>query len=230
MDQRFLDEIVCRKPELFKAIVDFNSSRLMQADEQPASAPGSLRNALLSDPLIRKALGRAPVSGTADCWWDFSDETCRLLLIENSTLKRAALSFCAAVYAEELALVLDRMQVLELRRLLGEEIFTYALRRGRYQIGSLRPFLTSQLPSGTLAERIARLASSILLRLADGWPEQLQRLWTAKLRDALLLAESADKTETALPSLSREQRRALWFTFKKLLLREAAPQWAPCFD
>ena len=230
MDQRFLDETVCRKPELFRAMVDFNSSRMALAGQKPVPASGTLGSALLSDPLIRKALGRTSEPGTADSWWDFSDETFRLLLIEDSTLKRAALGFSAAVYAEELALVIDRAQVLALRRLLGDDIFTYSLRRGRYQIGSLRPFLTRQISVGTLAERLSLLASSVLICLADGWPEQLQHLWTAKLRASGMLSENADGTETALPSLSREQRRALWFTFKKHLLREAAPQWAPCFD
>lgn len=229
MDQRFLDETVCRKPELFKAMVDFNSTRLAQA-ELPMPAPGTLGNALLRDPLIRKALNGTSARRDTGGWWDFSDETFRLLLIENSILKRAALSFSAAVYAEELALVIDRALVLEIRGLLGEDIFTYALRRGRYQIGSLRGFLTSQLHSGALPERMALLAASILIRLSDGWPERLLALWTAKLHDSGLLAEAGDKAETALPPLSREQRRALWFTFKKLLLREAAPQWAPCFD
>ena len=228
MDQRFLDETVCRKPELFRAMVDFNSSRMAQAGKKPEPASDTLGNALLNDPVIRKSLGSPSDTDTTDCWWDFSDETFRLLLIENSTLKRAALGFSAAVYAEELALVIDRAQVLALRRLLSDDIFTYALRRGRYQIGSLRPFLTRQLTVGTLVERLSLLASSVLICLADGWPEQLQRLWIAKLRDSGMLSENADGT--ALPSLSREQRRALWFTFKKHLLREAAPQWAPCFD
>ena len=230
MDQRFLDETVCRKPELFRAMVDFNRPRKEQNNDLPLSSLGALGCALLRDPHIRKTLGKDSARGRTDGWWDFSDETFRLLLIENSTLKRAALSFSAAVYAEELALVIDRALVLELRSLLGEDIFTYALRRGRYQIGSLRGFLTSQLPSGSLTQRIALLAASILIRLADGWPERLQPLWSAKLRDSGLLNSSADRAETALPPLSREQRRALWFTFKKLLLREAAPQWAPCFD
>ena len=230
MDQRFLDETVCRKPELFKAMVDFNRSRQEQDKELYLPSLGALGNALLRDPYVRKAMGKDSDKGRTDGWWDFSDETFRLLLIDNLTLKRAALSFSAAVYAEELALVIDRGLVLDLRSLLGEDIFTYALRRGRYQIGSLRGFLTSQLPSGSLTERIALLAASFLIRLADAWPEQLQSLWTAKLRDSGLISHSADGAENALAPLSREQRRALWFTFKKLLLREAAPQWAPCFD
>ena len=230
MDQRFLDETVRRKPELFKAMVEFNRSRQEEDAGQSLPVPGPLGTALLRDPLIRKALEGASARRASDGWWDFSDETFRLLLLENSVLKRAALSFSAAVYAEELALVIDRALVLELRRLLVEDIFTYALRRGRYQIGSLRGFLTSQLPAGTLAKRIALLAAAILIRLSDGWPERLLTIWTAKLQDSGLLAGETDEAEKALPPLSREQRRALWFTFKKLLLREAAPQWAPCFD
>ena len=230
MDQRFLDETVSRKPELFKAMVDFNRTRLARAVEQPLPTLGARGNALLRDPLIRKTLTPAADRNGAEGWWNFSDETFRLLLIESSTLKRTALSFSAAVYAEELALVIDRKLVLELRSLLGEDIFTYALRRGRYQIGSLRTFLTRQFPAGPLVERIALLASSILISLSASWPERLQTLWRDKLHDAGMLTEPADGAETVLPPLGREQHRALWFTFKKLLLREAAPQWAPCFD
>ena len=124
MDQRFLDETVCRKPELFKAMVDFNRSRQEQDEELSLPSLGALGNALLRDPYVRKAMGKDSDQRKADGWWDFSDETFRLLLIENITLKRAALSFSAAVYAEELALVIDRGLVLDLRSLLGEDIFT----------------------------------------------------------------------------------------------------------
>ena len=231
MDQRFLDETVCRKPELFKAMVDFNRPRQERSAVAALRPLGELGNALLSDPVIRKALNsNSPAQGTSDSWWDFSDETFRLLLIEDAVLKKAALSFSAAVYAEELSLVIDRELVLKLRALLGEEIFSYALRRGRYQIGSLRSFLTSQFTSGALDERIAMLASAILFRLADSWPERVRNLWLAKLRSSGMLSQELADIEEALPSLSREQRRALWFTLKKLLLREAAPQWVPCFD
>lgn len=230
MDQRFLDETVCRRPELFKAMVDFNRPHAVQGHENSLPSLGALGSLLLRDPVVRSTLGGAPARAKAEGWWDFSDETSRLLLMDDSSLKRAALSFSAAVYAEELAHAIDRKVVLELRRLLGEDIFTYALRRGRYQIGSLRGLLTSQTKAGTLAERIALLAASILLRLADGWPEKLRILWIGKLQACGLPASPMDGAETALPPLGRDQQRALWFTFKKLLLREAAPQWAPCFD
>ena len=52
--------------------------------------------------------------------------------------------------------------------------------------------------------------------------------------DSLLAAPRFPRQEESCidfsPSLRREQRMALWFTMKKLLLREVAPQWAPCFD
>jgi len=232
MDQRFLDEVISRRPELFSAIADFNRAQ----QEEPAMCPalsslGEMGEALHRDPVIRRELEkRYPSTTAADGWWDFSEESCRLLLLDDCTVTRGALFFSSAVYAEELARVIDRKQVLELRELLGEEILHYALRRGRYQIGSQRDFLLRHTPEGALAERIKALAGFILLRMADSWPAPLRAIWKARLERSALFSEAYSSAEVSLFPLPQEQRRALWFTLKKLLLREAAPQWAPCFD
>ena len=236
MDQRFLDETVSLRPELFKAIAEFNRT-LCKARSVSSSLTGDAwRSALFRDPLIRRFQLESASDRTSSAgWWDFSDETYRLLLVEDAVLHQAALHFSAAVYAEELAAVLDRAQVLELRRFLGDKIFNYALRRGRYQIGSLRTALTQLNRNGSLCERIASLEAFLLSSLSEGWPERLCKLWDDKLRriamlDGVSLHGWQGTDLSALPSLGRDQRRALWFTLKKLLLREAAPQWAPCFD
>ena len=232
MDQRFLDEVISRRPELFKAMANFNLAQQKEPALCPAlSSLGVMGHALQSDSVILRELEKQSPSHTiSEGWWDFSEESCRLLLLDDSTVTRVALFFSSAVYAEELARVIDRKQVLELRDLLGEEIFHYALRRGRYQIGSLRNFLVQHTPEGTLAERIKALAGIILLRMADGWPAPLRTMWEARLQRSALFSPVCSATEDSLFPLPQEQRRALWFTLKKLLLREAAPQWAPCFD
>lgn len=235
MDQRFLDETVSLRPELFKAMADFNRTLCKARSDSSSLLGDAWGSSLLRDPLIRRfQLESVPDRASAG-WWDFSDETYRLLLVEDVVLHQAALHFSAAVYAEELASVIDRAQVLELRRFLGDRIFNYALRRGRYQIGSLRTALTQLNRNGSLCERIASLEAFLLSSVAEGWPERLRTLWSEKLRrivmlDGASLLQGQSSDLSPLPPLGRDQRRTLWFTLKKLLLREAAPQWAPCFD
>lgn len=97
-------------------------------------------------------------------------------------------------------------------------MYSYALRRGRYQIGSLRTQLLGLAQGESLPERILSLAAISLSLVAADWPARLPSLCPA-IRETQLSAP-----------VPREQRRAVWFTMKKILLREVAPQWAPCFN
>ena len=234
MDQRFLIEAMSRKPELFTAMVGFNRAQLKGSSACPLLSPlGNVGNALLHDPVVRRACADNS-HRNENGWWDFSEESCRLVLLSETEVRNLALTLSAAVFAEEMALVLDRAQVVELRSLIGDEIFNYAIRRGRYQIGSLRPFLISCMPEARLAQRIQSLACAIMHGISRNWPEELRKLWIEKLSKADMATVSTEggaaNSNDILPVLRAEQRRILWFTLKKLLLREAAPQWVPCFD
>ena len=235
MDQRFLVEALGRRPALFKAMVEFNRAQQDRSDDCALLASlGEVGKALMRDPAVRRACS-GDKHGNTRGWWDFSEESCRLVLLSDDELRRLALMFSAAVYGEEMALVLNKAQVIELRSLLGDAVFSYAIRRGRYQIGSLRPFLIENMPEGSLTERLRLLSAAVLFAVSRSWPEELRPVWAAKLQRAALVGTppsdgEAASAQTALPPLRAEQRRVLWFTLKKLLLREAAPQWAPCFD
>ena len=233
MDQRFLIEAMSRKPELFTAMVGFNRAQLSGRPACPMLSPlGDVGNALLHDPVVRRACADNS-HRNENGWWDFSEESCRLVLLSETEVRNLALTLSAAVFAEEMALVLDRAQVVELRNLLGDEIFNYAIRRGRYQRGSLRPFLIEAMPPASLPQKIQLLAAAVMHGISRNWPEELRKVWAEKLSKAGManvpLGSEASSSDI-LPILRAEQRRILWFTLKKLLLREAAPQWAPCFD
>ena len=61
------------------------------------------------------------------------------------------------------------------------------------------------------------------LRLVAGlWPEEV----ALRVCDRL----SALPEAAVLPSLTEEECHELWRGVKKLLLKEVAPSWAPCFD
>lgn len=238
MDQRFLDEAVSRRPELFQAMIELNRSFLrrdvsahVHSQSLPHETP--LLDALCQDRTFLHSLSssaRGENKGESyRGWWDFSDESMRLVLMSERELRHLGLCFSAAVFAEEIARIIDREQVLQLRTALGPEIISYALKRGRYQIGSLRQSIAEQMEPAPLLQRIESLASAVIPLIAQGWPEELRLLWEGRMATASSRSDTAVST-TALPQLSREQRRTLWFTLKKILLQEAAKKWAPCFD
>ena len=219
MDHLFLAETLALRPMLFLAMLEFNKSFSSAMPEELASL-GNAAVRLWGCASFRRAW---PSSGdTAESYWNFAEESQRLALMDAATLEKLGLFLSAAAHAEELSRVISGRQVLELRRNLGTDIMNYALKRGRYQIGSLRPSLLPPPASGPLDARIRALAAAALFLLRADWPESLQRLSAPRF--------PAVNEGAFLPELTREQRTALWFTMKKLLLREVAPQWAPCFD
>ena len=222
MDYRFLAEIIALKPQLFRAMLNFNRKSAAPLPEELASLGGPFAG-LWTRPDFRRAW---PVpTSSAPGYWSFHEESRRMALLDADTVAALGLFFSAAVHGEELAHVISRDQVLELHSTLGADIFSYALKRGRYQISGLRSVLLVPESYGSLSRRIRILAALAPALIAEGWPEELRVLAQDRL-------PTADQTEGEKfePRLRREQRTALWFTMKKLLLREVAPEWAPCFD
>lgn len=219
MDHRFLAETIALRPMLFRAMLEFNRGSSCAVPE--ALAPFGNKAALLwKTPSFRRAW---PVRRKQDeGYWNFSEESQRLALMDAHTLGRLGLFLSAAAHAEELSRVILASQVHSLRQEIGADVFHYALKRGRYQIGSLRALLLPPPSLGPLPWRIHALAVASLDLVRADWPEPLRSLAAPRFPVA---EEPAFR-----PELTREQRMALWFTMKKLLLREVAPQWAPCFD
>lgn len=213
MDQRFLVETLEQKPELFRAMLEFNRTL---APLTPEAGNPPVWKALCADAAFSEALRRRMPS--APGFWDFEEESARLALLPEVLLHTLGLCFSAAVHAEAISAVVLRPQVLALRSILGKDVCSYALRRGRYQIGSLRTQLLGLAQGESLPERILSLAAISLSLVAADWPARLPALCPA-IREVQLSAP-----------VPREQRRAVWFTMKKILLREVAPQWAPCFN
>lgn len=225
MDYRFLTEVITQKPGLFRAMLVFNR-------EYAAPEPGELAalgkpfSALWNRQDFRRAWA-SPAPRPQKGYWNFSEESQRLALLDSGTLEKVGLLFSAAVHAEELSHLIARDSVLEMRQAIGADVFSYALKRGRYQVGSLRGALLVPASLGTLEQRIRMLASVSMAIISSGWPEELRALAASRLPRP---GDSSGPEEPFSPELPREQRRALWFTMKKLLLREVAPEWAPCFD
>lgn len=132
-------------------------------------------------------------------------------------MERLGKVFGVCVHAAELARIITREPVLALREALGEPLYRYGIQRGQYQLGSVRQFFLSRDVREPLLERMQRHGRLAIAICRAPWP-------------AALKERAAENIEDAPPSVSPAVQRAVWFGLKKLLLKEVAPQWAPCFD
>lgn len=219
MDHRFLAEALDRRPLLFRAMLAFNRDAYAPVPEELTEL-GSPLSDLWKRGDFRRAWPRRPKE---EGYWNFSEESQRIALLDKSTIERLGLFFSAAVHAEEISRVIAREEVLELRTMLGADVVSYALKRGRYQIGGVRAALQFPDMFGPLPIRIREVSALSLAMLRADWPEALRRMAASRF-------PQMSAAEDAVPALRREQRSALWFTMKKLLLREVAPEWTQCFD
>ena len=204
MHTSFFSDIIARKPALFRAMLAFNGRLGSVVPDCPEAwrVPG-LNTAIVAAELSRRG---SPVLASR-----------RLAFLSAEELERLGKVFGVCVHAAELARIITREPVLALREALGEPLYRYGIQRGQYQLGSVRQFFLSRDVREPLLERMQRHGRLAIAICRAPWP-------------AALKERAAENIEDAPPSVSPAVQRAVWFGLKKLLLKEVAPQWAPCFD
>lgn len=245
MHKGFFLDVLRRKPALFAAMMAFNARGGAVGD---GDAPGLLRAAvpgagdgLLRSPRVRRWLerlsGSESPSGPAP-FWDFAEESRRMALLDADEAARLALFFGTALHAPDFSRLVRRDDVLALRAELGADLYAYGLQRGRYQLGGVRrhfaPLREAERTGQGLAGRIREDGARALALCAVAWPDALRaRLtWPADLLAPSGPGISHDFGAADAPVDDHGQAawRGVWFGLRKLLLKEVAPQWAPCFD
>lgn len=220
MHTSFFSDIIVRKPALLRAMLAFNGRLGPVAPDRPEewAVPGLDRAILDADLSRRRSPVLAwPVAPPEEGFWDFTDESRRLAFLSAEELARLGDVFGVCVHAAELARIITRDHVLPLREALGESLYRYGIQRGQYQLGSVRQFFLSRDIREPLLERMHRHGRLALALCCAPWPAALKERFAGSLEDAPVAASPAIQ-------------RAVWFGLKKLLLKEVAPQWAPCFD
>ena len=173
-----------------------------------------------------------PASGTPPVpFWDFAEESRRLALLPAPAVDRLALTFGAALHGNAFAILVRRDDVLALRTALGEDLYAYGLHRGRYQLGGVRrhfpPLRDAERTGEGIALRIRADGLTALGVCIARWPDVLRRrlVWPDSMSGII---------SGTSPRWDEARRQAawpdIWFSLRKLLLKEVAPQWAPCFD
>lgn len=229
MTRGFFADVLTSRPFLWERMVRSNSPHVSGGACAHAAPCAQEASALLGEgaPGFLAWLGeRSPARGHArtaqNDFWDYVEESRRLALLDAETLARLCLVAGVAFHAADIAHVLHREQVQELRRAIGETLYTYALYRGQYQVGTVSAVFAELHTSLPLEER-CRLHGSMAPRLvAARWPEELAARFLPVL--------PALPEGTAMPALDEAETLAIWHTLKKLLLKEVTPSWAPCFE
>lgn len=181
-------------------------------------------------------------------FWDFAEESRRLALLPVPAVDRLALTFGAALHGNAFAVLVRRDDVLALRTALGEDLYAYGLHRGRYQLGGVRrhfpPLRDAERTGEGIARRIRTDGLTALGVCIARWPDALRRrlVWPDSMSGISPGDTSgntpgdiaADIISGISPRWDEARRQAawpdIWFSLRKLLLKEVAPQWAPCFD
>lgn len=223
MHTQFFSDVMVRKPALFRAMLAFNGVLAAPAAlECPAEwgVPGLDAGALCAELARRPSPSLAwRLAGAEDeGFWDFAEESRRLAFLEADTLARLGMVFGVCIHAVEMARMITREQVLALRGELGEPLYRYGIQRGQYQLGSVRQVFLTRDVREPLPERVRRHGLLALALCRAEWPPALMA------RTAAVFPPPAEEVPSPVV------RRAVWGGLKKVLLKEVAPQWAPCFD
>ncbi len=235
MDKNFFLDVISQKPKLFNAIIEFNCKLLYDAllqvihemNELAESIVGFNKNMIQKIALRAISLKKDRLIEAGYCFWDFLEETRRMILVDPETIHKLQLIFGAAIHADALSRVLIRSEVLQLEEILGKDVYQYGLLRGRYQLGTVRQFFLAKNVNLPLPVRIqwhGRLALKICM---STWPQILQKRFMTHLKDMSLPYNIEEDVPKEFPPAVVY---GVWLGLKKILLREVAPEWIPYFD
>ncbi|GHT93590.1 hypothetical protein FACS1894116_05920 [Betaproteobacteria bacterium] len=215
---------------LFRAVLDFN--RFYQPPEFGLAGAEAqttrLRTALAANPRAWRRF-----AGEHTDVWCFAAAANRLALLPLEVLERLAGYWNAVVLAEVLARTVDGARLQQIKAVIGADAFQYAVRQGRFQLGSLRQ---DWLPAEAerLSERALQAPGQKLIQLCLGlWPEALRRAWQNRWRSAPWVESFALSAPLAAAEKTQVHQvlwQKTWPHVEKLLLTEVAPQWQPCFS
>ena len=222
MHKNYFLEVIGEKPALFAAMLRFNGMTPPKSAQTPpddivgqcAALPPNCLDELWRHSPSRKHL-RALRTECAEQFWDFSEESRCLALLEPETLNELVLFYGATIHAPDITRMILGREIATLREALGEHAYTYALQRGQYQVPAGRSAFASRNREKNLTDRVLLHGREAFGIIAAGWPQVLQ-----------------NRVQAEYPSdmaVSPDLQRGIWFDLKKILLKEVASAWAPCF-
>ncbi|MDR3159400.1 MAG: SctK family type III secretion system sorting platform protein [Zoogloeaceae bacterium] len=228
-----------QNPALLRAALEFND---LAAPDFAALTPDAaefrpLLAQLAENPRVRRFLYTQAPGKTS--LWCFGPSPNRLALLPPPLLERLLRYWNAAVWAEDLARIIDKKRLLLIRARVGPEVCRYAARRGRFQLGALRarfrPKEEGEIPAipadmdmeEWLMKTFPRPGEKMLALCIAHWPEALRAAWQTrwKIREQSAIIRASRRDAAAFPSFP-----AAWRWLEKIFTSEVAPEWQACFN
>ncbi len=238
MHKNFFHDILTYNPELLQGILAFNLQQLMS---EPANAleedmandfsKNSLAQ-LWAIPEVKKKYAKK----NQVFFWDFENEARRLVLLDKEVLQKLVLYMGASLNAKHIARCVTQKDTLHLQENLGHDVFNFALHRGQFMIAEGSINLFKFLKHEELLARVILSGIFALHFCSYAFPSLLyDRLWQIMEELALKIELQGHTLRTyvdgvPINTIPEKELQFLWFSMKKILIKEVAPQWKPYFS
>ena len=224
-DKPFFDAQLAEDNVLWPAVMRCNAHRRAKARDAgplPAAARKRLDEWLAQMP---DSLRTGDTGQKATFFWDFSEDSRKVALLDDEMLSRLAAVAGVTLHAPALARVVERKARLACREALGGDLFDYAQTRGQYQTGAAGDIVARRDTELPLPERCRAHGWLALYFCSLRWPRELRQMFLPRLARL----SGGDAVVSLGDGLSDRAWGALWRLLKKCLLREVAPSWKPYF-
>ena len=217
----FIHEVLESNLQLFRLICTFNPAP--QPEDIPAWFSKEVTAELLESPRARLRLLQLTYRKNAvntPSFYDFRQARLRLALMDPPTLRTLTLWSGAAVYSPMLAKIIDKSTRTAVQSLLSPEGFSWAIKRAPL-LATLTPDLSlgSQLPA---TQAIWQGGQACIQACLSGMPESFNQRVLSKL--------PSEVNWNLATRITPESREETWRFVGRILLKELAPQWKPCFE
>lgn len=154
-----------------------------------------------------------------DFFFDFEEPRRRLALIDGGRLSRLIFLAGIAVNSPRYTKVVERDKLIALKGEIGEGAYLFALRKAPFLMGRMAFPLSGEQGSENTRSHAVRCGMECLRACFSGDPETLITRILFKLPERL-----GRDIKRRPPEI---ERRHAWSLFRKVLLQEVEPGWAP---
>lgn len=212
-------------PDLFRVIYDFNCRpqfwlHAAVMESLPHSGivralAGATHGGGHLSAWLSKTLGLAPLEAE----WDFQETRRRLALLGPASLERLACFAGAALCWPQLSAIIGRAQIQEIKIALGEEAYSFALRRARMLVPQQESLVSAA--SESLVDHVISTGWNLLATAASDDADSVQQRFMLKLPPAV-----AEKTVRPVEATLRARA---WGLIRKISPAALTEGESKCF-
>lgn len=158
---------------------------------------------------------------TDQYFYDFAEPRLRLALVSPAVLNKLFLYAGAAYCSENIAKVIDRESVINLREIMGNELYLFALKRAPLLVPEKPNIKIPSEDTHTLYQNVMTASQLCFEMVFAGAPHNLIRRLTLKFSKAIDWNFNI--------SLTSNDRDKVWTFLHRILIKEIASEWSPCF-